>query len=77
MTLTIGTQILEVEDLDGGVIIDCKIKDCFNLTETALRNSSVTLIDDDFPTLQPGANIISWTGTGVTKITITPRWRDL
>ena len=77
VTLTIGTQILEVEDLDGGVIIDCKIKDCFNLTETALRNSSVTLIDDDFPTLQPGANIISWTGTGVTKITITPRWRDL
>ena len=26
VTLTIGTQILEVEDLDGGVIIDCKIR---------------------------------------------------
>ena len=32
---------------------------------------------DDFPTLAPGANILSWTGTGVTGITITPRWRDL
>ena len=31
---------------------------------------------DDFPTLAPGANILSWTG-GVTKITVTPRWRDL
>ena len=75
--LTIGTQILEVTDLAGGVIIDSELGECFNLTETALRNDCVTLMDEDFPTLAPGANIISWTGTGVTKITVTPRWRDL
>ena len=75
--LTIGTQIVEVEDLAGGVIIDSELGECFDLTETQLKNSVVTLMDEDFPTLQPGANIISWTGTGVTGITITPRWRDL
>ena len=75
--LTIGTQILEVTDLAGGVIIDSELGECFNLTETALRNDCVTLMDDNFPALHPGANIISWTGTGVTKITVTPRWRDL
>ena len=75
--LTIGTQIVEVEDLGGGVILDSELGECFNLNETQLKNSVVTLMDEDFPTLQPGANIISWAGTGVTGITITPRWRDL
>ena len=75
--LTIGTQIVEVDDLGGGVILDSELGECFNLDETQLKNSVVTLMDDDFPTLAPGANIISWTGTGVTGITITPRWRDL
>ena len=75
--LTIGTQIVEVDDLGGGVILDSELGECFNLDETQLKNSVVTLMDEDFPTLQPGANIISWTGTGVTGITITPRWRDL
>lgn len=75
--LTIGTQIVEVDDLGGGIILDSELGECFNLDETQLKNSVVTLMDEDFPTLQPGANIISWTGTGVTKITVTPRWRDL
>ena len=75
--LTIGTQIVEVDDIGGGVIIDSELGECFDLTETQLKNSVVTLMDDAFPTLAPGANIISWTGDGVTKITITPRWRDL
>ena len=76
IVLTIGTQIVEIEELEDGIIIDSEMGDCFDLTKTRLLNSQVTLMDDEFPTLQPGANIISWTGT-VTKITITPRWRDL
>ena len=75
--LTIGTQILEVTDLAGGVIVDTELCECFDLTETALRNDRVTLMDDSFPVLHPGANIISWTGDGVTKVTVAPRWRDL
>ena len=75
--LTIGTQILEVTDLAGGVIVDAELCECFDLTETALRNDRVTLMDDSFPVLHPGANIISWTGDGVTKVTVAPRWRDL
>ena len=77
VTLTIGTQIVLITGMEGGVIIDSELGDCFNLTESALLNDKVSLLDDDFPTLAPGANIISWTGTGVTGITITPRWRDL
>ena len=74
--LMIGTQIVEIAGLEGGIVIDSELCDCFNLSETALSNSQVTIVGDDFPTLAPGANIISWTGE-VTKITVTPRWRDL
>lgn len=77
VTLTIGTQIVLVTGMEGGVIIDSELGDCFNFTESALLNDKVSLLDEDFPTLAPGDNIISWTGTGVTKVTITPRWRDL
>lgn len=77
VTLTIGTQIVLITGMEGGIIIDCELGDCFNLTESALLNDKVSLLDEDFPTLAPGDNIISWTGTGVTKVTITPRWRDL
>ena len=76
VVLTIGTQIVEIDGLEDGIIIDSELGDCFNLTESALLNGKVTLMDEDFPTLAPGENIISWTGN-VTKITITPRWRDL
>ena len=76
VVLTIGTQIVEIDGLEDGIIIDSELGDCFNLTETALLNGKVTLMDEDFPTLAPGENIISWTGN-VTKITITPRWRDV
>ena len=76
IVLTIGTQIVEIEELEGGIIIDSEMGDCFDLTKTRLLNSQVTLMDDEFPTLAPGANIISWTGS-VEKITITPRWRDV
>lgn len=76
MVLTIGTQIVEINGLEDGIIVDSELGDCFDLTQTALLNSKVTLMDDSFPMLAPGANIISWTGD-VTKITITPRWRDL
>ena len=76
VVLTIGTQIVEIDGHEDGIIIDSELGDCFNLTETALLNGKVTLMDEDFPTLAPGENIISWTGN-VTKITITPRWRDV
>lgn len=76
IVLTIGTQIVEIEELEDGIIIDSEMGDCFDLTKTRLLNSQVTLMDDEFPTLAPGANIISWTGS-VQKITITPRWRDV
>jgi phage-related protein len=73
VVLTIGTQIIELDGLTDGIILDCEMQDAFNLAKTALMNEAVT---GDFPKLDPGANVITFTGT-VSKITITPRWRCL
>lgn len=72
--IAIGTQLMTFEGVTDGVIVDTELMDVFNLAGTALLNDLATM--DDFPTLASGANIITWAGS-VTKITITPRWRNI
>ena len=71
--IAIGTQLMMFEGVIDGVVVDTELMDVFNLTSTAFLNSISTM--DDFPTLAPGRNMITWEGA-VTKVTITPRWRN-
>lgn len=52
--------------------VDSDLMECY--TAAASANSAVTM--DDFPTLQPGANAITWTGD-IASVRVTPNWRDL
>ena len=72
--LTIGGQVVELEGVTGGAIIDTELMDVLNLAGTGLLNNIATI--DEFPTLKAGSNTIAWAGA-VTKITVTPRWRNL
>lgn len=74
-TIAINTRMLSFTDLEGGIVVDCKAGECFNLEESLLANDRVEIGDDDFPVLEAGANNISWTGA-ISKITVTPRWRN-
>ena len=47
--LTIGTQILEVTDLAGGVIVDSESCECFDLTETACATTERDADGRPFP----------------------------
>lgn len=58
----------------ASVIIDSRLRDCLETDGVTLANNRVIMAD--FPVLSPGPNAISWTGA-VTKVTITPRWRDM
>ena len=73
-TLTANGQLMEFAGVTGGIIVDSEYMDCFNLNGITLANSFATL--DEFPTLKPGINAISWTGT-ITAVEVLPRWRDL
>ena len=75
-TLTIGLTLITFKNVEGGVILDCEMQECFNLEESLLVNDWVEIGDDEFPKLNAGATMISWSGD-VTKITIIPRWRNV
>lgn len=72
--VAIGTQLMDFDGVLDGVVVDSEQKDVLDLTETGFLNSVATM--DESPTLAPGANIITWSGD-VTKITVTPRWRNI
>lgn len=74
-----GTQVVSLTDLDTGIVLDAELQDALDLNEAALLNDHMS---GDFPTLPPGRFTIAWekdataeTGS-VTRIKITPRWRD-
>ena len=71
ITLMVGTTIVELEDIDGSVVIDSVLQEAYQ--GTTLMNEHMT---GEFPVLKPGANAVSWTGT-VTKVVVKPNWRYL
>lgn len=70
-TVTIGNQIITLEDVDGYVDIDSETMNCYNGTENC--NSQVTLGSQGFPVLPHGNTGIDF-GGGTTSVEITPRW---
>lgn len=71
-----GTQITVGSHGQDYVIVDCEMMDCYNGTTNL--NAYVSFNKNDFPTLKPGSNTITFnSGTGVTSIDIIPRWWEL
>ena len=71
ITLMVGTNIIELSDMDGSITIDSQLQEAYN--GTISLNSRMS---GDFPVLLPGQNAISWSGN-VTAITVNPNWRYL
>lgn len=72
--VAVGTQLMDFDGVPDGVVVDSDLMDVLNLAETGFLNGLAAM--DEYPTLAPGANIITWSGD-VTKITVTPRWRNI
>lgn len=70
VTLIVGMTIVELE-LTDSITIDTPLMEAY--TDTTSANSAMS---GDFPTLLPGANAISWSGS-VTSVVIEPNWRNL
>ena len=71
ITLMVGTQIVELEDVSSQIFLDSEIQEAYKGTTSQNNHMS-----GEFPKLLPGMNAISWTGN-VTSIVISPRWRTL
>ena len=72
ITLSIGGQSFPFLNIGSYIECDSDLQAVF----TGVNNKADKANFDDFPTLKPGANSISWTGT-VTKVEIVPHWREL
>lgn len=71
-TLTVNGKTWSIGAYTGTLICDSEIMDWYDASN--LKNSLVS--GDGFPELQPGENVITYTG-GITNVVAKPRWRTL
>lgn len=75
-TLGIGEYIMTITGTASQTLyIDCETMEIYTLEGTVPTGASslVSINKNDFPVLEPGTNYIS-VGSGITAVTITPRW---
>ncbi|MDR1606373.1 MAG: phage tail protein [Streptococcaceae bacterium] len=68
-TLTINGKAIVLNILNGYLIIDSELKECYY--GNVAQNQNMT---GDFPVLNPSSNQVTL-GTGITKVEIDARWR--
>ena len=71
ITLMVGLTIVELEDVSGSITLDGPLMEAYSGTTSMNDNMS-----GDFPTLMPGINAVSWSGS-VSKVEVRPNWRYL
>ena len=73
-TVTIGNQIIHINNDEGDIYIDCETMNCYN--GVVNKNNNVILGSNGFPVLGTGDTGIDFDGD-VFKVDITPRWWEL
>lgn len=72
--------VLTISAISSTTYIDCETMNVYSLTGENLNNKVVVRStyhdteNKDFPVFYPGDNEVSWSGSGVTQISIKPRW---
>lgn len=75
-TISVGGITVQLFSMVDTVTLDCELQDAYRDRGGILENWNGKISAPEFPVLQPGENVISWTG-GVTRVEITPRWWTL
>lgn len=70
-TLVIGSETIEINDVNSYVDIDCEIMDAYK--DSTNCNSDIELTSGGFFELEPGLNTITMDNS-ITSIELTPRW---
>lgn len=72
-SVTVGGVTVDLLDIPGTLLIDCRAMWSYNQTGS---HDDKTSTPDGFPTIPPGESAVSWSG-GVTSVKLTPRWWKL
>lgn len=74
ITIKINDQELVLKDIANDIYIDSQEMEAYRYTQGELMGQNHHMYSD-FPTLEPGINVFTITGT-VSKLELKPRWRE-
>ena len=73
----VGGVPVQIRELVDQITLDCELQDAYrHVGDGAPENKNGCIYAPKFPVLQPGNNLIAYTG-GITGVTIIPRWWEL
>ena len=72
VTMYLNERSYALTGISDYIDIDSELMSCYKDNE--LQNDKINFTE--FPVLEPGKNIFSWTGD-ITKVEVTPRWMTL
>lgn len=70
-TLRVGSNTVTISNIGTEIDLDCETQSAYY---GSTNKNNVITISGKFPELKEGETQISWTGSGVTSVVITPRW---
>lgn len=73
-SLQVGDYVIAIAEIGGEIVLDSAIQDAYSDSGVTNRNTDVSL--SDFPVLT-GTTEISWSGDGITGVSIAPNWWEL
>lgn len=74
--LTVGGTTVGILGFAEDITLDCEDMDAYRVADGLLVNCNGLIYAPEFPVLQPGENVVSWSG-GIDHVEIIPRWWTL
>ena len=74
--LNIGDETINIKNINNHIILDYELQEAYRITNGSPSNANMD-VSCDFDEIQIGDTLIKWSGGGITKIEINPRWRYL
>ena len=74
--LIIGDETINIKNINKRIILDYELQEAYRITNDSPSNAN-TDVNCDYNEIKIGDTLIRWSGSGITKIEINPRWRYL
>lgn len=77
MTLNVNGVAFIIKKIQDSIIVNSEIPSAYRNISGEIYNEENKIYTRDYPVLKSGNNVISWTGSGITKVEVETRWRTL
>lgn len=74
VTLNVNGVGFVLKNIQGSVVVNSVIPSVYRNSSGTIYNEENKAYTKEYPVLKSGSNTISWTGSGITKVTVEPRW---